>query len=73
MEAATDDFTPKELGTSEKVIDGIQSATQRVSEAVETARRPGMPLDVLAARVRETPLAALAVAFMIGIVVARRR
>jgi hypothetical protein len=68
-----DDLAPEAPGTADKVIDGIQSATQRVTEAVETARRPGMPLDVLAARVRETPLAALAIAFMVGIVVARRR
>ena len=62
-----------EPSTTSKVVEGIQSTAERVSEAVETARRPGMPLDQLAARVRETPLAALAVAFLLGVIVTRRR
>jgi hypothetical protein len=62
-----------EPSTASKVVDGIQSTAERVSEAVETARRPGMPLDRLAARVRETPLAALAAAFLLGVIVTRRR
>jgi hypothetical protein len=62
-----------EPSTASKVVDGIQSTAERVSEAVETARQPGMPLDRLATRVRETPLAALAVAFLLGVIVTRRR
>jgi hypothetical protein len=72
----TDDFiTPEEPAQSavSQVVDGIQSASQRVSQAIETGRKPGMPLDILAARVREAPLAALAIAFLLGIAVARRR
>jgi hypothetical protein len=72
----TDDFTtPEEPAQSavSQVVDGIQSASQRVSQAIETGRKPGMPLDILAARVREAPLAALAIAFLFGIAVARRR
>ena len=62
-----------EPSTASKVVDGIQSAAAQASEAIETARRPGMPLDQLVARVRETPLAALAVAFLLGVIVSRRR
>lgn len=70
----TDDFTtPEESSTAEKVIDGIQSASQHVSDAIQTGRRPGMPLDTLAKAVREAPLAALGIAFMLGIVFAKPR
>ena len=70
-----DDFTtpPEERGTAAKIVDGIQSATGAVSDAIETSRQPGMPLDVLAKAVREAPLAALGIAFMIGVVFARPR
>jgi len=68
-----DDAYPDEPSTASKVVDGIQSTAARVSDAVETARQPGMPLDRLAARVRETPLAALAVAFLLGVIISRRR
>jgi len=62
-----------EPDTVSKVVDGIQSASQRVSDAIETGRRPGMPLDTLARATREAPLAALAIAFMLGLTFARRR
>jgi hypothetical protein len=70
----SDEFTaPEEPSTVSHVVDGIQSTAQRVSEAVETAKQPGMPLNVLAKRVREAPLQALAAAFLIGMIVTRRR
>jgi hypothetical protein len=70
----TDDFTsPEEPSTVDHVIDSVQTTARRISEAVTTAKKPGMPLDVLAASVRQAPLAALAVAFMIGVVFARPR
>lgn len=62
-----------EPSTASKVVDDIQSTAARVSEALDTARQPGMPLDRLAAQVRETPLAALAVAFLLGVIVSRPR
>jgi hypothetical protein len=70
----TDDFKllPEEPGTAAKIVDGIHTATGAVSDAIETGRQPGMPLDVLAKAVREAPLAALGIAFMVGVVFARR-
>ena len=70
----TDDFKllPEEPSTAAKIVDGIQTATGAVSDAIETGRQPGMPLDVLAKAVREAPLAALGIAFMVGVVFARR-
>jgi hypothetical protein len=71
----TDEFTsttePSD-STTAKIIDGVQSASKHVSNAIETSRQPGMPLDNLARAVREAPLAALAVAFMVGVVFGRR-
>jgi hypothetical protein len=70
----TDDFTGiGEPNTATKVLDGIQSTSAQVSEAIQTSRQPGMPLDILARAVREAPLAALAIAFLVGTTVARRR
>jgi hypothetical protein len=72
----SDDFTtPEEPAQSaiSQVADGIQSASQRISDAIETGQQPGMPLDILAARVRGAPLAALAIAFLVGVLAGRRR
>jgi hypothetical protein len=71
-----DDFTtPEESAQSaiSQVAGGVQSASQGISDAIDRGRQPGMPLDKLAARVREAPLAALATAFMVGVLVGRRR
>jgi hypothetical protein len=38
-------------------MDEIRAAGQQVSDAIGTGREPGMPLDILARRVREAPLA----------------
>jgi hypothetical protein len=74
-EAMTDDFklVPEEPSTAAKVADGIKTATGTVSDAIDVGREPGMPLDTLAQAVREAPLAALAIAFMVGAVFAGRR
>jgi hypothetical protein len=71
---SSDDFklVPEEPSTAAKVADGIKTATGAVSDAIEAGREPGMPLDVLARAVREAPLAALGIAFMVGVVFARR-
>jgi hypothetical protein len=42
-------------------------------DAIETRRKPGMPLDLLSNLARETPLGSLLIAFLLGIAVARRR
>jgi hypothetical protein len=71
----TDDFT-KPLGepsTAAKVADGIKTATGAVSDAIETGLEPGMPLDIVVKAVREAPLAALGIAFMVGLVFASPR
>jgi hypothetical protein len=73
----SDEFTtpqnePTE-STAARVVEGIQAASRHVSDAIETGRQPGMPLDILAGMVREAPLAALGIAFMVGVVFATPR
>ena len=65
----TDDFVllPEEPSTAAKIADGIKTATGAVSDAIEAGREPGMPLDVLVRAVRQAPLAALGIAFMVGV------
>jgi hypothetical protein len=70
----SDDFDrPNETITTSKITDGIQVASAIVSDAIETGRQPGMPLDILARAVREAPLAAIGIAFLIGVVFAKPR
>ena len=42
-------------------------------DAVDSGRKPGMPLNVLSNIAREAPLGSLLVAFLLGVAVARRR
>jgi hypothetical protein len=56
-----------------QATDTLRAASQRVTEAIDTGREPGMPLDTIAQLVREAPLHSMAVAFLLGMVVARRR
>jgi hypothetical protein len=69
----TDDFTAPQEPTAGQVAETLRSASRHVSDAIETGRRPGMPLDIVTRMVREAPLASLAVAFMLGVTFTRRR
>jgi hypothetical protein len=57
----------------QKATEAVQTTSRSVAEAVETGRRPGGPLDRLASLTREAPLQSLAIAFLLGFIVARRR
>jgi hypothetical protein len=59
--------------TVSEVTGALQTAVERLSEAIATARQPGKPLSTLSAIIRDAPLASLFVAFLFGIAVARRR
>lgn len=48
-------------------------AANRFGEVLDSAKKPGMPLSILANVTREAPLGALLAAFLLGIAVARRR
>jgi hypothetical protein len=78
---------PLQPGMAERAIDtatdvsrtitdvsaALQTAVDRLSAAIATARQPGKPLATLSAITREAPLASLFVAFLFGVAVARRR
>lgn len=58
--------------TVDQAAEAFQRASRRVGEAVDAARQPDMPFDVLTRLVRQAPLQSLAVAFVVGVIVARR-
>jgi ElaB/YqjD/DUF883 family membrane-anchored ribosome-binding protein len=51
----------------------VQATTKTITDAVQDARRPGEPLDRLAQWTRAAPLHSLAIAFLVGIILGRRR
>jgi ElaB/YqjD/DUF883 family membrane-anchored ribosome-binding protein len=51
----------------------VQTTTESVAAAIKDSRRPGGILDQLSRFTREAPLRSLAVAFVVGLIVARRR
>ena len=55
------------------VSDTVKATAYRLSDAYDTARKPGMPLSILSNIAREAPLGSLLVAFLLGVAVARRR
>ena len=67
------DPVPEPRSTIEEVTDAVKGAASRVSDAIETGRKPGMPLSILSNIAREAPLGSLLVAFLLGVAVARRR
>jgi hypothetical protein len=56
-----------------EVSEAVKNAANRIGDAIETGRKPGMPLSILSNVVREAPLGSLLVAFLLGVAVARRR
>lgn len=51
----------------------VQATTRTVADAIEDARQPGAPLDRLAHWTRAAPVHSLAIAFLAGIILGRRR
>jgi hypothetical protein len=72
--SAYDHDTPLETrSTVADVADAVTSAVHTVGDAIESGKKPGMPLSVLSNIAREAPLGSLLVAFLLGVAVARRR
>jgi hypothetical protein len=51
----------------------FRSASQCINEAIDAVQEPGMPLETLSRWTRRSPLQALAAAFLVGVIVTRRR
>jgi hypothetical protein len=67
------DPAPEPKPTIEKVSEAVRDTAQRVGRAIDAGRKPGMPLSILSNIAREAPLGSLLVAFLLGVVVGRRR
>jgi len=67
------DPVPEPKSAIAEVSDAVKGTVNRVSGAIEAARKPGMPLSILCNIAREAPLGSLSIAFLLGIAVARRR
>lgn len=55
------------------VKEAMTDTVHRIGGAIESGKKPGMPLSILANIAREAPLGSLLVAFLLGVAVARRR
>jgi hypothetical protein len=51
----------------------VQTTTESIASAIDNSRRPGGVLDRVSRFTREAPLRSLAIAFALGLVLARRR
>ena len=67
------DPAPEPKSAVADVTEAVKGAANRVSNAIESGRKPGMPLSILSNIAREAPLGSLLVAFLLGVAVARRR
>ena len=54
-------------------VEAVKTTTERVAAAIDDSRRPGGILDQLSRVTRGAPLRSLAIAFVAGLIFARRR
>ena len=62
------DPAPEPQSTLAGVSDAIKDTANRIGDAVEAGKRPGMPLSVLSNIVREAPLGSLLVAERVEVI-----
>jgi hypothetical protein len=67
------DPVPEPKSTLAEMSDAVKGTVHRIGDAIETGRKPGMPLSILSNIAREAPLGSLLIAFLLGVAVARRR
>jgi hypothetical protein len=67
------DPVPEPTSAIADVSEAVKGTINRVNDAIEAGRKPGMPLSILSNIAREAPLGSLLIAFLLGIAVARRR
>jgi hypothetical protein len=58
---------------ADQTAQAFRSASQRVNQAIEAVREPGMPLEIVSRWTRRAPLQALVAAFLVGVIMSRRR
>jgi len=60
------------LGKVKEVSEGIRETARTVRQTLEEGQPPGQAVAILRDVVREAPLPSLLVAFMLGVLIARR-
>jgi len=70
---ALNELDERETARGQPRKSAIDQAAEAVDNAIEACREPGMPLYTVSRWTRQAPLQALAVAFLVGLLVARRR
>ena len=69
--------SPNKLDQAKEAVQAatetVKETTQPVADTIEAGRQPGAPLDRLARWAQEAPLHAVTVAFLVGILLGRRR
>jgi hypothetical protein len=72
-----DDGGPGKLDQAKEAVqtaaDTVRATSSTIAGAIEAGRQPGEPLDRLARWAREAPIHAVLVAFLVGMVMGRRR
>jgi hypothetical protein len=68
---------PNKLNRAKEAVEAatqtVKETTRSVAGAIEVDRRPGAPLDRLARWAQEAPLHAVMIAFLVGVLLGRRR
>jgi hypothetical protein len=64
---------PEPKSTIAEVSEAVRGTANRIGDAIDAGRKPGMPLSILSNIAREAPLGSLLVAFLLGVAFARRR
>jgi hypothetical protein len=67
------DPAPEPKSTVAEASEALKGTVRRIGAAIDTGRKPGMPLSILSNIAREAPLGSLLAAFLLGVAVARRR
>jgi hypothetical protein len=72
-ESNAPDMLDKATEAVHDATEAVQATTQSIAGAIEAGRRPGGFLDQLGRLTRTAPLQSLALAFLVGFMVTRRR
>ena len=67
------DPAPEPKSAVAEVSEAVKGTVNRICDAIDKGRKPGMPLSILSNIAREAPLGSLLAAFLLGVAVARRR
>jgi hypothetical protein len=73
LNAADSDAAAPTKSAVDQAAELSRSASEKVKEAIDAVRKPGTPLGAISRWARQAPLQALAAAFLIGVMTARRR